>query len=190
MIADARNAWYGRLEAEQPAQPLDMINYYISNSTYSCPLFSFSEDGQVLWYAVGGEWKAINVADGTASDRLPPDRPSREEYPANGDESVTHIYDNAGVLRAVTIESAKRRNYITDKYLLYRDSSDKPWERIVDFDLSLTRDFEVIGFTADNERMVVKTNFYDNYVSIYEIDPRTMSRNWSTAMNTPMCRST
>jgi len=176
MIESARNAWYARLEAEKPAEPLDMINYYISNSTYSYPLFSFSEDGQVLWYNVGGEWKAVNVADGTASDRLPPDRLSREEYPASGDENATNIYDNAGVLRAVTIELAKRRNYITDKYILYREGPNDPWERIVDFDLAVTRDFEVIGFTTDNERMVVKTNFYDNYVAIYEIDPRSMSR--------------
>ena len=176
MIVNARNAWYDRLEAEKPAEPLDMINYYISNSTYSYPLFSFSEDGQVLWYNVGGEWQAVNVADGTTSSRVPPDRPAREEYPANGDENATNIYDNAGVLRAVTIELAKRRNYITDKYILYREGSSDPWKRIVDFDLALTRDFEVIGFTADNERMVVKTNFYDNYVAIYEIDPRSMSR--------------
>jgi len=80
------------------------------------------------------------------------------------------------VLRAVTIELAKRRNYITDKYILYREGPNDPWERIVDFDLAVTRDFEVIGFTTDNERMVVKTNFYDNYVAIYEIDPRSMSR--------------
>ncbi|MEA4883516.1 MAG: hypothetical protein VB144_07665 [Clostridia bacterium] len=176
MIVNARNAWYGRLDAEKPAEPLDMMNYYISNSTYTYPLFTFSEDGRVLWYAAGGELKAINVSDGTASDRVPPDRPSREEYPANNGENVTNIYDNAGVLRAVTVELAKRRNYITDKYVLYRDSPNKPWERIVNFDLSLTRDFEVIGFTADNERMVVKTNFYDDYVTIYEIEPETMSR--------------
>jgi pimeloyl-ACP methyl ester carboxylesterase len=176
MIVNARNAWYARLEAEKPAEPLDMINYYISNSTYSYPLFSFSEDGQVLWYNVGGEWQAVNVSDGTTSSRVPPDRPSREEYPASGDENATDIYDNAGVLRAVTIELAKRRNYITDKYVLYREGPNDPWKRIVDFDLAVTRDFEVIGFTADNERMLVKTNFYDNYVAIYEIDPRSMSR--------------
>ena len=176
MIVNARNAWYDRLEAEKPAEPLDMINYYISNSTYSYPLFSFSEDGQVLWYNVGGEWKAVNVADGTTSSRVPPDGPAREEYPADGDENATNIYDNAGVLRAVTIELAKRRNYITDKYILYREGPGDPWKRIVDFDLALTRDFEVIGFTADNERMVVKTNLYDNYVAIYEIDPQSMSR--------------
>ncbi len=176
LIVNARNAWYDRLEAAKPAEPLDMINYYISNSTYSYPLFSFSEDGQVLWYAVGGEWKAIDVSDGTSSSRVPPDRPSREEYPADSDENAVNIYDNAGVLRAVTIELARRRNYITDKYILYRESPDKPWERIVDFDLALTRDFEVIGFTADNKRMLVKTNFYDDYVTIYEIEPETMSR--------------
>lgn len=176
LIVNARNAWYNRLEAERPAQPVDMINYYISNSTYSYPLFSFSEDGQVLWYAVGGEWKAINVSDGTTSSRVPPDRPVREEYPADGDENATNIYDNAGVLRAVSIELAKRRNYTTDKYILYRESPGRPWERVVDFDLALTRDFEVIGFTADNKRMLVKTNLYDNYVAIYEIDPGTMSR--------------
>ena len=165
-----------RATGVKPAEPLDMINYYISNSTYSYPLFSFSEDGQVLWYDVGGEWKAVNVSDGTTSSRVPPDRPAREEYPASGGENATNIYDNAGVLRAVTIELAKRRNYITDKYILYREGPNDPWERIVDFDLAVTRDFEVIGFTADNERMVVKTNFYDNYVAIYEIDPETMSR--------------
>ena len=176
LIVNARNTWYARLEAEKPAEPLDMINYYISNSTYSYPLFSFSEDGQVLWFAVGGEWKAIHVSDGTASDQVPPDKPSREEYPADGDENATNIYDKAGVLRAVTIELASRRNYITDKYVLYREGPNDPWKRIVDFDLALTRDFEVIGFTADNKRMLVKTNFYDNYVAIYEIDPETMSR--------------
>lgn len=176
MIVNARDAWYHRLEAEKPAEQLNLINYYLSNSTYSYPGFEFSEDGQVLWYIDRGELKAINISDNTVSDRVPADTPPGEEYPAEEGESVTNIYDNAGVLRAVCIEYAVRRNFVTDKYLLYRESPEEPWERIVDFDLSVTRDYEVVGFTADNSRMIVKTNFHDNYVTLYEIDPATMSR--------------
>ncbi|HCF70388.1 MAG TPA: hypothetical protein DER33_02140, partial [Syntrophomonas sp.] len=100
----------------------------------------------------------------------------KEEYPAQYGESAINIYDNSQVLRAVSIEVAPRRNYVTDKYILYRESPEKPWKRLIEFDLSLTRDYEIIGFSADNTRMIVKTNFYDNYASLYQIDPETMSR--------------
>ncbi len=176
MMANARNAWYERLEAEKPAEQLNLINYYISNSTYTYPQFEFSDDGQVLWYTVRGELKAINVSDASKSERVPSNGSPKEEYPAQDGESAINIYDNSQVLRAVSIEVAKRRNYVTDKYIIYRESPEKPWKRLIEFDLSLTRDYEIIGFNADNTKMIVKTNFYDNYASLYQVDPETMSR--------------
>jgi len=176
MMANARNAWYERLEAEKPAEQLNLINYYISNSTYTYPQFEFSDDGQVLWYTVRGELKAINVSDASKSERVPSNGSPKEEYPAQDGESAINIYDNSQVLRAVSIEVAKRRNYVTDKYIIYRESPEKPWKRLIEFDLSLTRDYEIIGFNADNTKMIVKTNFYDNYASLFQVDPETMSR--------------
>ncbi|MDD2510760.1 MAG: S-layer homology domain-containing protein [Syntrophomonas sp.] len=176
MMINARNAWYERLEAEKPAEQLNLINYYISNSTYTYPEFIFSDDGQVLWYTERGELKAITVSDASKSDQVPSNGSPKEEYPAQDGESAINIYDNSQVLRAVSIELSKRRNYVTDKYILYRESPEKPWKRLIEFDLSLTRDYEIIGFTADNTKMIVKTNFYDNYASLYQVDPKTMSR--------------
>ncbi|ABI69787.1 alpha/beta hydrolase family protein [Syntrophomonas wolfei] len=176
MMVNARNTWYERLEAEKPAEPLNLINYYISNSTYTYPQFMFSDDGQVLWYTVRGGLKAINVSDASESDRVPRSCSPKEEYPAQDGETAINVYDNSGVLRAVSIEVAKRRNYVTDKYILYREGPEKPWKRLIEFDLSLTRDYEIIGFSADNTKMIVKTNFYDNYASLYQVDPETMSR--------------
>ena len=176
LISNARQSWYTRLEAEEPAQELELLYYYLSNSTYSYPGFTFSEDGKVLWYGVMGELKAINVSDLTPSGQVPASPGPQEEYPSKEGESVINYYDNAGVLRAVCIEAAKRRNFVTDKYILYRESAKEPWQRIVEFDLSLTRDYEIVGFTVDNKKMIVKTNFYDNYVTLYEVDPETMTR--------------
>ena len=176
LIINARNSWYKRLEAEEPAQELNLLYYYLSNATYSYPGFLFSEDGKVLWYSVMGEPKAINVSDLTPSAQVPASTTPQEEYPSKEGESVVNYYDNAGVLRAACIEIAKRRNYVTDKYILYRESADKPWKRIIEFDLSLTRDYEIVGFTVDNKKMIVKTNFYDNYVTLYEVDPETMAK--------------
>lgn len=178
LLADARDAWYAQLEAAAPTGQVSIIDYFVSNSAYSDHNFTFSDDGQVLWYLASGELAALNVADMTPSGRMPPDEPPLEEYEATvaGETVVKPTYDNAGVLRAVSIEVAPRRNYVTDKYLIYRESSAAPWRRIVDFDLSLTRDYEVLGFTADNRRMIVRTNFYDNYVTLYEVDPADMSR--------------
>lgn len=144
---------------------------------YKASDFTFSEDGRILWYNdEGGALNAINTEDGSFSVITKPESPDLEKYKPNDGETVTNIYDNNGVLRAVSIEKSLKPGYVTDKYILYRANETAQWVRFIEFDLSSNRQFEIVGFTGDNSRMYVKTNFYDNYITLYEIDPVSKSR--------------
>jgi dipeptidyl aminopeptidase/acylaminoacyl peptidase len=180
LIVNARNSWYGRMEAETSAERIDIKAYLIGPG-----VFNFSPDGKTLLFMDGNTPKAVNTADGSVSTVALPEPPDQEhankdddtnEYKAQDDEEITPVYDNAGVERAVLVETYKRHNWLVDKYILYREDVNAPWRHLIDFDTSLTRDYEITGFTPDNQRMYVKTNIYDNYTTLYEVDPKTMTR--------------
>lgn len=171
LIVKAKEAFYNIL-ANSTRKEIDITKYF-----YKATDFTFSENGRILWYNdEGGALNAINTEDGSFSVITKPETPELEKYEPKTGEAVINIYDNNKVLRAVSVEASSKPGYVTDKYILYRTSETSPWVRFIEFDLSSSRQFEIIGFSEDNKKMYVKTNFYDNYITLYEIDPVTKSR--------------
>ncbi len=172
LIHNTRKAWYSQLENDSDPKKIDVLKYY-----YTASDFVFSDNGKILWYDdEGGALNALNTQDGSFSSVTKPDEPELEKYVAGKGEKIVNIYDNANVLRAVSIEKSEREGYITEKKLLYRSNDTSPWVTFVEFDLTYSRQYEIIGFTADNSKLYVKTNFYDNYITIYEVNPVTKAR--------------
>lgn len=173
LLVETRTAWYEFLESEQPAERVRAADYYLTSS-----VFKFSEDETKIIFDEKGIPQVIDLHDGS---RIPFDptllaSDSRELWPPEEGKAFYEIYDNNGVLRTLVVEESPRYNFTTAKYILYRENDGEPWQRIVDFDLSLNRDYEIVGFTPDNQRLYVKTNFYDNYVTLYEVNPETQER--------------
>ena len=172
LIVNAKKSWYNILENDVSKKEIDALKYFFTASD-----FTFSEDGRILWYNdEGGALNALNTQDGSFSVITKPEDPVLETYPAGPNEEVINIYDNNGILRAVQIEESLKPGYVVDKYILYRDSETSSWTRFVEFDLSTSRRYEIIGFSEDNTKLYVKTNIYDNYITIYEVDPQTEAR--------------
>lgn len=173
LITKTREAWYREMESEAEAESFNAAYYF-----YTSSFFKFSNDETKLLFDELGSPAVINLADMTkvSYDQALFKTPELETYPVKEGEIPTCVYDNNGVLRVVTVEVAKRFNLTTEKYILYREGEDFPFEKIIEFDLSLTRDYEVVGFSPDNKKLYVKTNFYDNYVTLYEIDPVSLTR--------------
>lgn len=173
LLVNTRSAWYRSMQSRAAAEPVRAANYYLTSS-----IFKFSQDETKIIFDERGTPQVVDLRDGK---RLPFDaallqEEQREEPPVVQGKNVTGVYDNEGLLRVMVVEEAPRFNFTTDKYILYRENSDLPWQRIVDFDLSLNRDYEVVGFTPDNQRLYVKTNFYDPYITLYEVNPETLER--------------
>jgi cephalosporin-C deacetylase-like acetyl esterase len=172
LIVNTKKAWHNTLESDTSKKDIDVLNFYFTASD-----FIFSEDGRILWYNdEGGALNALNTQDGSFSVITKPEDPELETYPEGNNTKIVNIYDNNGVLRAVQVEEYLKPGYIVDKYILYRANENDEFRKIVEFDLSTNKRYEIIGFSEDNTKLFVKTNFYDNYITIYEIDPGSESR--------------
>lgn len=172
LIVNAKKAWYNTLENDTGKKEIDALKYFLKPSD-----FVFSEDGRILWYNdEGGALNALNTQDGSFSVITKPEDPELEKFPAGPNMKVVNIYDNNNVLRAVQVEEYLKPGYIVDKYILYRENEAAEFKKVVEFDLSTNKRYEIIGFSEDNSKLYIKTNFYDNYITIYEVDPDTESR--------------
>ena len=155
LIVNTKKAWHNTLESDTSKKDIDVLNFYFTASD-----FIFSEDGRILWYNdEGGALNALNTQDGSFSVITKPEDPELETYPEGNNTKIVNIYDNNGVLRAVQVEEYLKPGYIVDKYILYRANENDEFRKIVEFDLSTNKRYEIIGFSEDNTKLLLKQTF-------------------------------
>ncbi len=181
MINNAREAWYNRLEAEEPSPIADFSYVNSSNS----PNFKFADSGnELLFNDPAGlfdiRWN-LDTGENTKTESLGHFAPKWTNVtnftPVTKTENIFKVIsDHAGVARFVYTVSIIWDNYYLSQTIYYRKTDKEDFKVWHEYKLEDRQVFDVMAFTEGNETFLVKTNLYDNYISLYEMSPETRDK--------------